>query len=234
MAAGAYESMIAASPFPIVNGLEPEAKQGFHAHPHESFSAAAALKARLRQTVRGEVRFDDGSRALYATDASNYRQIPIGIVVPFTVNDVVATMAACCEFGAPVLSREGGTSPAGQCCNVTVVIDFSKHLNAILARSECMLQSYTCVIRLFPNIENFGSARFEKLRAAGAFLVSASHDGKSVVRLKIFSEKGRTPDSSLSGREEKCRLFGRAMIDGCPTLWTGMKSLQRQRQMKPT
>ena len=58
--------------------------------------------------------------------------------------------------------------------------------------NECMLQSYTGVIRLFPNMENFGPARFEKLRAAGAFLVSASHDGKSVVRLKIFSEKGRT------------------------------------------
>lgn len=49
------------------------------------------------------------------------------------------------------------------------------------------------MIRLFPNMENYGSARFEKLRAAGAFLLSASHDGKSVVRLKIFSEKGRTP-----------------------------------------
>ena len=58
--------------------------------------------------------------------------------------------------------------------------------------NECMLQSYTGVIRLFPNAENLGPARFEKLRAVGAFLVSAIHDGKSVVRLKIFSEKGRT------------------------------------------
>jgi hypothetical protein len=55
-----------------------------------------------------------------------------------------------------------------------------------------MLQSYTGVICLFPNAENLGPVRFEKLRAAGAFLISASHDGKSVVRLKILSEKGRT------------------------------------------
>jgi alpha-L-fucosidase 2 len=58
--------------------------------------------------------------------------------------------------------------------------------------NECMLQSYTGVIRLFPNTENLGPAQFEKLRAAGAFLVSASHDGKSVVRLNILSEKGKT------------------------------------------
>jgi alpha-L-fucosidase 2 len=58
--------------------------------------------------------------------------------------------------------------------------------------NECMLQSYTGVIRLFPNTKNLGPARFERLRAAGAFLVSAIHDGKSVVRLKIFSEKGGT------------------------------------------
>jgi hypothetical protein len=58
--------------------------------------------------------------------------------------------------------------------------------------NECMLQSYTGVIRLFPNTENLGPARFEKLRATGAFLVSAAHDGKSVVQLTILSEKGKT------------------------------------------
>lgn len=58
--------------------------------------------------------------------------------------------------------------------------------------NECMLQSHNGVIRLFPNTENLGPARFNKLRAAGAFLVSASHDGKSIVRLNIFSEKGKT------------------------------------------
>jgi FAD/FMN-containing dehydrogenase/Fe-S oxidoreductase len=102
------------------------------AHPHERFSDSQRLAARLRETVRGEVRFDDASRALYATDASNYRQVPIGLVVPRDVEDVVATVAACREFGAPVLSRGGGTSLAGQCCNVAVVLDFSKYMNGIL------------------------------------------------------------------------------------------------------
>ena len=102
-------------------------------HPHESFSAASALEARLRATVRGEVRFDATSRALYATDASNYRQVPIGLVLPRDADDVIATVAACREFGAPVLSRGGGTSVAGQCCNVAVVLDFSKYMRGIVA-----------------------------------------------------------------------------------------------------
>src|SRR4051794_6244452 len=88
---------------------------------------AAALEAALRRRVEGEVRFDAGSRALYSTDSSNYRQIPIGVVVPRTVGDVVETVAACREHGAPVLGRGGGTSLAGQCCNVAVVMDFSKY-----------------------------------------------------------------------------------------------------------
>ncbi|HEX7384551.1 MAG TPA: FAD-binding and (Fe-S)-binding domain-containing protein [Burkholderiaceae bacterium] len=86
--------------------------------------------------MQGEVRFDAGSRALYATDASNYRQVPIGVVIPKTVDDVVATVAACREHDAPVLSRGGGTSLCGQCCNVAVVLDFSKHLNRVLEIDE--------------------------------------------------------------------------------------------------
>ncbi len=102
-------------------------------HPHEGFAEGARLLARLRETVRGEVRFDEASRALYATDASNYRQVPIGLVVPLDADDVVAAVAACRESGAPVLSRGGGTSLAGQCCNVAVVLDFSKYMNGIAA-----------------------------------------------------------------------------------------------------
>ena len=100
-------------------------------HSHESFSAARDLEARLRSAIRGEVRFDTGSRALYATDASNYRQVPIGVVIPRDIADVEATMAVCRELGAPVLSRGGGTSLSGQCCNVAVVLDFSKYMRSI-------------------------------------------------------------------------------------------------------
>lgn len=93
---------------------------------------AAALEDSLRQAVTGEVRFDAGSKALYATDGSNYRQVPIGVVIPKCRQDVIETVAACRKYGAPLLSRGGGTSLAGQCCNVAVVIDWSKYLHNIL------------------------------------------------------------------------------------------------------
>jgi FAD/FMN-containing dehydrogenase/Fe-S oxidoreductase len=92
----------------------------------------AALEAALRSTVEGEVRFDAGARAAYASDASNYRQVPIGVVLPKSAEDIAATLAACREHGAPVLARGGGTSLCGQAVNVAVVIDASKYLDRVL------------------------------------------------------------------------------------------------------
>ena len=100
--------------------------------PDKTTSSSDALSAALRSSVRGEVRFDAGSRALYATDASNYRQVPIGVVLPRDNDDVVAAISTCRKFGAPILCRGGGTSLAGQCCNVAVVLDFSKYMARIL------------------------------------------------------------------------------------------------------
>src|SRR6202522_2963166 len=93
---------------------------------------APSLAGALRKNVRGEVHFDSSSRALYATDGSNYRQVPIGVVFPRDVEDVIAAVALCREFGAPLLCRGGGTSLAGQCCNVAVILDFSKYMAGIL------------------------------------------------------------------------------------------------------
>ncbi len=90
------------------------------------------LEASLRKNVQGEVRFDPGSLGMYAVDGSNYRQVPIGLVVPTSIEDVVNTVAGCRQFGAPVLSRGGGTSLAGQCCNIAVVMDWSKYLHNIV------------------------------------------------------------------------------------------------------
>jgi FAD/FMN-containing dehydrogenase/Fe-S oxidoreductase len=92
-----------------------------------------SLEHDLRRAVEGEVRFDAGSRAMYATDASNYRQVPIGVVVPRSIEDVVLTVAACRAHAAPILSRAGGTSLAGQTCNRAVVIDCSKYLRRIVS-----------------------------------------------------------------------------------------------------
>ncbi len=90
------------------------------------------LARELEKTIEGEVRFDNGSRALYATDGSNYRQIPIGVVLPKTQDDIIKTVALCRKHNAPLLSRGGGTSLAGQCCNNAVVMDMSKYYNKVL------------------------------------------------------------------------------------------------------
>ncbi len=83
--------------------------------------------------MRGGVRFDDGSRAAYSTDASNYRQVPIGVVLPRDADDVVAAIGVCRTHGVPITSRGGGTSLAGQACNVGLILDHSKYFNRVLA-----------------------------------------------------------------------------------------------------
>ena len=92
-----------------------------------------ALWKKLRQTVEGEVRFDPGSRGLYAQDASNYHHVPVGVVLPRSADDVVATLAACRAHGVPVVARTGGTGLAGQACNEAVLLDFSKYMRRIVA-----------------------------------------------------------------------------------------------------
>ena len=92
----------------------------------------AALAGQLTRRIAGEVRFDTGARAAYAADASNYRQVPIGVVIPRSIEDIVETLDICREHGVPILPRGGGTSQNGQCVNVAVVIDTSKYLNRVL------------------------------------------------------------------------------------------------------
>jgi len=87
----------------------------------------------LRAEVGGQVRFDAGSRAAYSTDGSNYRQVPIGVVIPASVDDAVRAVAVCRRHGAPVLSRGGGTSLAGQCCNTAVVLDWTKRCDQVVS-----------------------------------------------------------------------------------------------------
>ncbi|MEU7045609.1 FAD-linked oxidase C-terminal domain-containing protein [Streptomyces varsoviensis] len=103
-----------------------------------------ALERALRARVRGEVRFDAGSRGAYATDASNYRQVPIGVVVPRDVEAGAAAVAVCAEYGAPLLSRGGGTSLGGQCTNEAVVIDWTKYCDKVVSvdatRRTCVVE----------------------------------------------------------------------------------------------
>jgi FAD/FMN-containing dehydrogenase/Fe-S oxidoreductase len=91
------------------------------------------LEAALAARVDGEVRFDQGSRAAYAHDGSNYWQVPLGVVVPGNVAAAEAAVGVCREFGAPLLSRGGATSLAGQCCNEAVVIDWTKYCHHLVS-----------------------------------------------------------------------------------------------------
>lgn len=103
----------------------------------------AGLEAALRETVDAEVRFDAGSRGAYATDGSNYRQVPVGVVVPRSVEAGAQAVEVCARFGAPVLSRGGGTSLAGQSTNAAVVIDWSKYCHALISVDP---DARTCVV----------------------------------------------------------------------------------------
>jgi len=108
-----------------------------------SWPEPGGLERDLLGRVDGEVRFDAGSRAAYSTDGSNFRQVPIGVVVPRTVEAAAEAVAVCREHGVPVLSRGGGTSLAGQCTNTAVVLDWSKYCNRLLSVDKA---ARTCLV----------------------------------------------------------------------------------------
>ncbi len=118
-----------------------------HARARDTFPEAAALEQQLRAIIRGEVRFDPASKALYATDASNYRHTPIGVVIPRDEADVIATVAACRAVNAPILTRGAATSLAGQCCSAAVILDFSKYMSGMDA-----VDPATRTVRVQPGI----------------------------------------------------------------------------------
>src|SRR5271155_5338641 len=118
-----------------------------HARAHDTFPHADELCQLLRAQIRGEIRFVPASKALYSTDASNYRHIPIGVVIPRDEPDVIATVALCRRFNAPILSRGAGTSLAGQGCNAAGILDFSKYMNGMGA-----IDPITKTVRVQPGI----------------------------------------------------------------------------------
>ena len=92
-----------------------------------------ALELDLTEVVRGEVQFDGATRGIYATDSSNYRQVPLGVVFPVDEEDVRRIVEVCRRHDAPILARGAGTSLAGQACNVAVIVDVSRHMNRIIS-----------------------------------------------------------------------------------------------------
>jgi FAD/FMN-containing dehydrogenase/NAD-dependent dihydropyrimidine dehydrogenase PreA subunit len=91
-----------------------------------------SFQAALERAIAGEVRFDQVSRALYATDASVYQITPLGVAVPRTRDDLIAIVRLCAEHGVPLTMRGGGTSQAGQAIGPGLIVDTSKYLNKIL------------------------------------------------------------------------------------------------------
>ncbi|MFB7664994.1 FAD-binding and (Fe-S)-binding domain-containing protein [Kitasatospora sp. NPDC056138] len=96
--------------------------------------APHGLARALDAAVRGDVRFGAAERTVYSHDASNYRQLPLGVVKPADTDDVRATLALCREYGVPVVPRGAGTSIGGQAIGPgAVVLDFRRYLNRVLA-----------------------------------------------------------------------------------------------------
>ena len=111
--------------------------------PAASGTENEELHRDLRARVAGEIRFDDGTRAAYSTDASNFRQVPIAVVVPYSVEAGAEAIAVCAQHQVPVLSRGGGTSLVGQCTNTAVVIDWTKYCHRLLSVD---VEQRTCVV----------------------------------------------------------------------------------------
>jgi FAD/FMN-containing dehydrogenase/Fe-S oxidoreductase len=191
-----------------------------------------ALARRLEREIEGEVRFDQGARALYANDASSYRHVPIGVVVPKTIDDVRRTVAICRDYGAPIVSRGGGTGLAGQTTNVAVVIDWSKYLHRIIAidpeRRRAVVEPGVVLDRLREEAEKYGltfgpdPATHEYCtlggmignNSCGTHSVAAGKTADNVESLKVLTYDGVELDlgssAPVSGRGEEIhrRLHG--------------------------
>ncbi len=92
-----------------------------------------ALRDKLRATIDGDVRFDAAARTIYSTDASNYRRVPVGVVIPRHQDDVIRAVTLARENGLPIVPRGGGTALAGQTTTTGLVLDFSKYMNRVIA-----------------------------------------------------------------------------------------------------
>ena len=117
----------------MIKILSPTSSSGQRHVEDENVYDVGALEADLRAAMRGDVHFEDGYRAMYSTDAANYRQVPICVVLPKDAHDAQAAMNVCHRHGVPATPRGGGTSLTGASCNVAVIFDYSKYMNHVIA-----------------------------------------------------------------------------------------------------
>jgi FAD/FMN-containing dehydrogenase/Fe-S oxidoreductase len=186
-----------------------------------------ALERSLRSTVRGEVHFDAGNRAAYAHDSSNYRQAPIGVVLPLDADDIEAAVAAAREHGAPVTPRGCGTDLAGSSCNAAVVIDTSKHMRKIeeidpdarFARVQpgvirddlARITEERWDLTFGPDTSTHEYATFGGMVGAnscGVHSVMAGRTADNVIELEVLTYDGQRLHVGRTGEEELERLIG--------------------------
>ena len=107
-----------------------------------------ALERRLKAELTGEVWFDPFTRGRYATDASHYQIMPLGVVAPRSLEEASRALALAREEGVSVLARGGGTSQAGQTVNASLVVDCSQHLDRLVAldvaERRCVVEPASC------------------------------------------------------------------------------------------
>ena len=184
-----------------------------------------ALERDLASALSCAVDFGPQGRALFATDASNYRQVPIGVVTPRTREDVIETVRICHRHQAPIVARGGGTSLAGQSCNFAVLIDFSRHLNRVIdldpqarvARVEpgCVLD--TLRDRAEQHHLTFGPDPATHSRntlggmignnSAGAHSVMAGRTSDNVIGLTVLTYDGEIFEVGPTGEAELARII---------------------------
>ncbi|MBC7380794.1 MAG: FAD-binding protein [Burkholderiaceae bacterium] len=97
-----------------------------------SNEVAGQLALRLAKETQGEVLFTLADRGRYATDASIYQAMPVGVFVPRTADEVATALAICRDLNVPIIARGGGTSQCGQTTGAGLVIDYSKYVNKVL------------------------------------------------------------------------------------------------------
>ncbi|MDO8250145.1 MAG: FAD-linked oxidase C-terminal domain-containing protein [Rhodoferax sp.] len=119
------------APLPL-NLAQQAATQTYEAVSRASNEVAGRLAARLASETRGEVLFSPADRGRYATDASIYQVMPVGVFVPRSTDDVKLALDICRDLGVPIVARGGGTSQCGQTVGAGLVIDYSKHVRSIL------------------------------------------------------------------------------------------------------
>lgn len=200
------------------------------------------LEDSLKKELRGEVRFDKLSKILYSTDASNYKIEPIGLVIPKTVEDIIATVKISAVYGVPILPRGGGSSLTGQSIGHAVIIDFSKYLNKVIdidrdtrtARVEpgIYLDNLNSVLRGYGLM--FGpdpsSSKMATLggvvgtNATGAHSTLYGMAGDNVLASKIISAEGDILDlHAVTKKEFSPKLKG---SDAAALLYTKLQNLR--------